>query len=104
VYGTIAKMRVKPGKEEELRETMGVEGRDTPGFVFAHVYRMDDDPQTLMLAVAFDSRESYRANAESPEQNAEYEAYRALLEEDPEWHDGEILFSEVQQGQAAASD
>ncbi len=96
MYGTIAKLRVKPGKEQELRETMGNAGQDTPGFVFAHVYRMDDDPQTLMLAVAFDSRESYRANAESPEQHQEYLAYRALLDADPEWHDGEIVWSESQ--------
>lgn len=104
MYGTIARMRVKAGKEQELRETMGVEGRDTPGFVFAHVYRMDDDPQVVMLAVAFDSRENYRANAESPEQNAEYEAYRALLEEEPEWHDGEIIWADVKAESAAASD
>jgi quinol monooxygenase YgiN len=94
MYGTIAKMRVKPGKEQEFQKTMDVADRDTPGFLWAHVYRMDDDPQVLWLAVAFDSRESYRANAESPEQNAEYEAYRQLLDAEPEWHDGEILFSE----------
>ena len=104
MYGTIAKLRVKPGNEEELRQAMGANAEGTPGFVFAHVYRLDDDPQTLMLAVAFDSRERYRANAESPEQHQEYLAYRALLEEEPEWHDGEILFSNVQQEQAAASE
>lgn len=104
MYGTIATMRVKPGKEQELQRAMTLEGRDVPGFVFAHIYRMDDDPNTLMLAVAFDSRETYRANAESPEQHAEYETYRALLEEEPEWHDGEIVFSDVRAESAAASD
>ena len=94
MYGTIARMKVKTGKEAELEQVMGNNARDTPGFVFAHVYRMDDDPQTVMLAVAFDSKESYRANAESPEQDVEYQAYRALLDADPEWHDGEIIFSE----------
>ena len=94
MYGTIARMRVKPGKEQALQQAMDVADRDTPGFLFAHAYRSDDDPQTVWLAVAFDSRESYRANAESPEQHKEYEAYRALLDEEPEWHDGEILFSE----------
>ena len=47
MYGTIAKLRVKPGKEEELRQTMGSGAQDTPGFVFAHVYRLDDDPQVV---------------------------------------------------------
>ncbi len=104
MYGTIARLHVKAGREQELRDAMGNAGRDTPGFVFAHVYRMDDDPQVLMLAVAFDSRESYRANAESPEQHAEYEVYRALLEEEPEWHDGEIIWADVRADSAAASD
>lgn len=100
MYGTIARMRVQAGKEAELEQTMAG-ARDTPGFVFAHVYRMDSDPQELMLVVAFDSRESYRANAESPSQHEEYLAYRALLETDPEWHDGEIIFSEVTAGATA---
>lgn len=104
MYGTIAKLRVKPGKEQELTQAMGAEGQQAPGFVFAHIYRMDDDPQTLMLAVAFDSRESYRANAESPEQHEEYLRYRELLDEEPEWHDGEIVHSIVQAQSTAASD
>ena len=91
MYGTIAKLRVKAGKEEELRQVFEGESENTPGFVSAHVYRMDDDPQTLMLAVVFTDRESYRANAESPDQHEEYLRYRELLEEEPEWHDGEII-------------
>jgi heme-degrading monooxygenase HmoA len=104
MYGTIAKMRVKPGKEKELERVASGENQATDGFIFAHAYRMDDDPQTVMLAVAFDSRESYRANAESPRQHEGYLAYRALLEEEPEWHDGEIIFSDIRQESAAASD
>ncbi len=95
MYGTIAKLRVRQGKEAELMKTFEGEEEDTPGFVSAHVYRMDDDPQTLMLAVAFDSRESYHRNAQSPEQHQEYLRYRELLEEEPEWHDGEIIHSTV---------
>jgi heme-degrading monooxygenase HmoA len=102
MYGTIAKMRVKAGKEAEFEQTM-TGARETPGFVFAHVYRMDTDPQELMLVVAFDSKDSYRKNAESPEQHQEYLAYRELLDAEPEWHDGEIVFSEAQAGSAAAS-
>jgi hypothetical protein len=43
--------------------------------------------------VAFESKEAYQKNAASPEQNARYEEYRALLDADPEWHDGEIIAS-----------
>jgi hypothetical protein len=45
------------------------------------------------MVVAFDSEESYRANAESPLQHAHYAAYRALLEDEPRWHDGALAFS-----------
>ena len=33
------------------------------------------------------------ANADSPAQDARYRQFRALLEADPEWHDGEIVLS-----------
>ena len=36
----------------------------------------------------------YVANANSPEQDARYRQLLALLEEPPEWHDGEIVASQ----------
>ena len=46
-----------------------------------------------MLVVGFDNREAYRANANDPRMNERYLQYRELLEADPEWHDGEIVYS-----------
>jgi heme-degrading monooxygenase HmoA len=93
MYGTIAKMHVKPGMEAELERHSREEVTSIPGFVFEHAYRMGSDPQAFMLVVGFESEEAYRKNAESPEQHARYEKYRALLDADPEWYDGEIAFS-----------
>jgi quinol monooxygenase YgiN len=93
MYGTIARMRVKPGMESELEELSRTQVPDIPGFVFQHVYRMDADSQELYLVVGFTNRDAYRRNAESPEQAERYAAYVALLEQPPEWHDGEILWS-----------
>ena len=93
MYGTVARIRIRPGVEAELERLSREQAPHTEGFRFQHVFRLDDDPQTAYLVVGFDSKEAYRANAASPEQHARYEAYRALLEEDPEWHDGEIAFS-----------
>ena len=102
MYGTVARMRIMEGKEADAEKLFKADvSRDTPGFVFAHIFRMDTDPREFMLVAAFDSKESYRANAESPEQDVEYREYRALLESDPEWHDGEIIVSEVRAGAAA---
>jgi quinol monooxygenase YgiN len=93
MYGTIARLRIRPGMDAELERLSREEQAEVPGIVFQYVYRTDDDPQELYLVVGFATKEAYRANAESPEQHARYEAYRALLDTEPEWHDGEIVFS-----------
>ncbi len=38
----------------------------------------------------FEDRASYDKNADDPAQNEQYLEYRALMEDEPEWHDGEI--------------
>jgi heme-degrading monooxygenase HmoA len=85
-------MRVKPGMEERLRE-MGRAAQTIPGFVFEHVYRLDATPNEYLLVVGFASKEAYVTNANSPEQHQRYQEYRALLDADPEWNDGEIVDS-----------
>jgi quinol monooxygenase YgiN len=94
MYGTIARMRVKPGMEERLLQLAREPGpAATPGLVFDYAYRMDANRNEYFLAVAFESREAFLANAARPEQHAQYLAMRALLEADPEWHDGEVVFA-----------
>jgi heme-degrading monooxygenase HmoA len=93
MYGTIARLRLKTGMEEQLRELLGELRPQVPGLIFDHLYRLDTDPNEYYLVVGFESREAYRSNAGSPEQHARYERYRQLLEADPEWHDGEIVSS-----------
>ena len=91
MYGTIARLRLKPGMDEQLQALLSELRPQVPGLVFDHLYRMDADTNEYYLVVGFESREAYRANAASPEQHARYERYRSLLEADPEWHDGEIV-------------
>ena len=93
MYGTIARMRLRPGMEQRFREIEAEASDEIPGFLFSHMYRMDADPNEYMRVVAFADRESYVRNARSPEQHQRYLRYRELLEADPEWHDGEIAFS-----------
>ena len=94
MYGTVARMRIKPGMEERLKQV----GRqaaeaDIPGFVFEHVYRLDGKSNEYVLVVGFENKAAYDANAKSPEQHARYMEYRALLDGEPEWQDGEIVDS-----------
>jgi hypothetical protein len=44
------------------------------------------------IAGVWESREAYTSNS-APQQTARFERLRALLESDPEWHDGEIVVS-----------
>jgi antibiotic biosynthesis monooxygenase (ABM) superfamily enzyme len=92
MYGTIARLSIKQGKEAEwLAIGNEMETNSPPGSVIDIIFRSDSDPQVYYLAVVFESKEVYIANANSPEQHAQYLRYRALLEEEPEWHDGDVV-------------
>lgn len=95
MYGTVAKMKATPGSGEMLAELANqVKEAPPAGLVGTWIYKLDADPDSYLVVVAFESRESYWANAESPEQDAQYRKLRALLAEDPEWNDGEIVYSQ----------
>lgn len=93
MYGTVATFRVQPGKAEELQKIAAEDAGKIAGLVFEYTYQTDNDPNVLIVVVAFESKDAYWANANSPEQAARYERFRALLTADPEWHDGEIVSS-----------
>jgi hypothetical protein len=89
-FGSIFRMQVKPGKKQELisqfMDTSG--GRTPPGMVAA--YAFDTGGDELWGVAVFDDEKSYRANAEDPDQDAEYRKWRELLTADPEWHDANV--------------
>ena len=95
MYGTVGRLRIKPGMEGQFRQLLQEQARafetgQVPGFVASYAYRMDADPNDYYVAAVFESREAYWANAQSPEQDARYRQWLPLLEGEPEWHDGEI--------------
>ncbi len=93
MYGTIARMKLKPNAFEQLETQINSIEADlaAAGWMSTTVYRSDNDLNEAWLAVVFESKEAYHANAQSPEQAKRYEQMRALLETDPEWHDGEVV-------------
>ena len=96
MYGTVAKMRVKAGKLDELNRLMASDEMvNIAGLVSTTVYKMDADANTLFMAVVFTDKDAYVKNANSPEMNARYEKFVALLEGPPEWNDGEIVYSDA---------
>jgi quinol monooxygenase YgiN len=90
MYGTVARLKAKPGAVEALRETLDNQQQSADLQAF-YVYQTDADPYELYLAVVFESREAYFKNADSPEQHKRYLQIRELLADEPEWHDGEIV-------------
>jgi heme-degrading monooxygenase HmoA len=90
MYGTIAKLNAKPGAVEELSK-MGT-GRIAAGYVGSYVYKSDKEPNELWLVAIFNDRDSYNANANSPEQDVEFRSLMQFFKSEPEWHDGEIVF------------
>ena len=63
--------------------------REVAGYVTSYML-FENDSDVCWLFAVFEDFHSYTANADSPEQDAQYREFRALMESDPEWHDGVI--------------
>lgn len=93
MYGTVARMKLKPGGVEALMRMS--EGQERPpGAVAFYAYRMDADPNEAYMVAVFESKAAYLANAQSPEQDAQYRQWMEWFDAEPEWHDGEIVYAE----------
>ncbi len=91
MYGTIARTTVKPENREKMREVFERQSRDlkVPGYVTSYAL-FENEGDTMWIVAVFEDRESYDRNADDPAQHERYLEYRALMEQDPEWHDGTI--------------
>ncbi|HET6320184.1 MAG TPA: antibiotic biosynthesis monooxygenase [Chloroflexota bacterium] len=102
MYGTVARMRVKPDHDKQLQamqdEWTQERGRRIEGYVASYVLRPDQHPDEVILVAIFRDRESYRANASDPEQDRWYRRMREHLAADPEWTDGELVFASTADG------
>jgi hypothetical protein len=92
---TFWRMKVAPGKVDALRALMSDEGGDARlqdnGWQMSLVGQRKENANEVWGCVTWDTSERYYANAESPEQNAMYQRMRALLTEDPEWFDCDVI-------------
>jgi quinol monooxygenase YgiN len=92
MFGTIAKMKLKPGAFDKMADQMkGFEERQVKGFLFNMVYRSQSDPNEVWLVVGFEDEASYRANANDPQTDEMAKQYQQMLVGPPEWHDGDIM-------------
>jgi len=97
MYGTVARMRPKTGHEQAILEINQQWQRDrkpkVKGAVGAYVLRPDNKTDEMVLIAIFEDRQTYRLNAEDPDQDRWFRQLREHLEGDPQWEDGEIIFS-----------
>lgn len=92
MFGTVARMQLKPGSEDRMRELAAAqEARNVAGFRFMATYRSTADPNETWLVVGFDDEASYRANADDPQTDEMARQMRELMVSPPEWHDGEVV-------------
>lgn len=90
MYGTVARLRFKPGIDPRSIEAEA-RNRRVPGQVAVYMYQMDRDPQEFFMAVIFEDKNAYFANANSPEQHAFAMKLQEMLAAPPEWNDGEVM-------------
>ncbi len=103
MFGTVAKMKFKPGSFEKMQEIMkGFEDREVKGFLFNCTYQSKSDPNEVWLIVGFEDEASYRANASDPRTDEMSKQYQDLMAAPPEWHDGEILSMRRAEDRASA--
>ena len=97
MFGTIFTVRPKPGQENAVvghfEKWARERGSKAKGALASYLYRNVQNPAELMCAVVYDSRDSYFANANDPEQDRWYRELVALLEAEPRFSDGELLLS-----------
>ena len=95
MYGSIFRFQLKDGKEDEVVRLLQAEGSGDEerlrgsGMVASYIFKLDKGGH--MGVAVFESQDAYVANAADPRQDEWYRKFRALLEADPEWNDGEII-------------
>lgn len=104
MFGTISRARLKEGVTiDQLTALFAREDRPASSLALI-AFQSVDDPREVWVAGAFESREAYFKNADSPEQKARFERMRALVEDaPPEWHDGNVVFLATEHGVRAGT-
>jgi heme-degrading monooxygenase HmoA len=95
MYGTVFRVRPRPGQEEALIEEAARWNRERRphirGLVAEFIYRSDTHPGEYIVALVFESREAFQRNANDPEEDSWYRRWSEYLTAEPEWDDGEVV-------------
>ena len=95
LYGTIAKMKLKPGAEEKMMQSMEGSDAGREGHVATYVFKSDADPNVHFVTTVFENKAAYKKFADSPEQDKRFRQMSEMLAGEPEWNDGEVIHHEA---------
>jgi quinol monooxygenase YgiN len=88
------KIKAKPGERDAVIGMFDQWQKDrmpkAKGYVRSILTSNLKNPDEFMAGVMFDSKESYDANSNDPDQGAWYKDLRSHLAADPEWFDGKL--------------
>jgi hypothetical protein len=92
MYGTVAQLTVIDGKRDEMVNAFQTQmtGFD-PGEQTTFLYKLDNNPNALIIATVFESKAAYQANAAGPETPERFLQIQSFLQADPVWYDGEVF-------------
>lgn len=98
MWAQLIKSRIKPGKEEEVRnlpqEFDAQTGGDTPGFLAMFSCTNQNDPSESYTFVVFESEEAARRSESSPEQAKRLERLQELFDQ-PEYVDLNVEYHQT---------
>jgi hypothetical protein len=92
---TFWKMKVKPGKVGELRAVMSDPKEEArikaAGWQMTIIGTRKDNPEEVWGMVTWDSSDRYYKNAESPDQDKDYQKMMQFMTGEPEWFDCDLV-------------
>jgi hypothetical protein len=97
MYGSVAHVKIKAGQWTDVIPLLEEWGRERkphlPGAVVAHCYRLDADPDELIIVAVFADKASYFAQGDDPAQGEWFGRLSQHFATEVQWNDGEIVTS-----------
>ncbi len=98
MYGTLYRLQPRQGQEQAVLDHLfRWEQEYLPrvtgyvcGYVFEPAVQPGSSPGGILVIVVFDSQTAYTRTRDDPEQGWWDQHLRELLEQAPEWHEGEM--------------
>jgi heme-degrading monooxygenase HmoA len=91
VFGTLGRMKVKPGKRDDVVAfMMDPAGSSMPGYRGTYVLLPEEGDEAI-VAVMYEDKDAYFAMVHDPRVDENFGRLMELLEGEPEWTDGEWI-------------